>query len=202
MVKPTRMFPLLALIVGVVLSVLPAEGQAQIISGKGTGIDPGNPKDTAAVTINGQGDFGVDLFTSCPLSATVLAVVNTSSALIGSDVFPFNDANVLPVLPLIESGSGKCIYQVVGPPRVYLALGDNPGPGTSFHFTLLYRQGKYVDPLDVPTCPTLLRPLPVQVELTTAFALAGVGGSFTDTVDWLSRGRGNPQDCDYLKFPA
>jgi hypothetical protein len=208
MVKLTRMFPLLALIVGVVLSVLPAEGQAQIISGKGTGIDPGNPKDTAGVNVSGRHVGNIFPMGACAPSATVHAVVNTDpmAPFMGSDVSPFNMTPVL--LPLVPAQSGpvanRCVYEIfeTGTPRINLTLGATSG--TSFYFTLLYRQGKYLGAGGAPTCPAglPLPPRPVTVPLTTAFVVPGAAIMFSQNVVWLSLGRGNPQDCDYLKFPA
>src|SRR5262245_63703029 len=70
MVKLTWMFPLVALIVGVVLPVLPAESQTTITTGTGTGILTDGK---AGVTVKGRHSPG--LVSGCPLFATVCQVI-------------------------------------------------------------------------------------------------------------------------------
>src|SRR5262245_32851233 len=202
MVKLTRMFPLLALLVAAVLPVLPAEGQ--IVSGTATGIQ--RPGKTGVTVIGLHNPGPIDVITGCPFdNVTVLAVIN-DNGIIGSDVWPFNDGVSPLTLPLVGgAGSAHCIYEKVadppfpGPPqispRVRLLLGAD-GPGNTFSFRLEYRQGTYLDdmfPFEPTTprfCPQPPPPvLPALVAMTTAFVLSiGPPGvppiRFEETVDW------------------
>jgi hypothetical protein len=211
MVKLTRMFPLLALIVGVVLPVLPAEGgDTEITSGTGTGFQ--RPAGKTGVTVIGHHDPGpVDVITNCPYQLVLLQDVIKNS--FSSDVAPLNNPSV-PFLFLFPdpgnpASTTHCIYDSGGlRPRVRLLLGAD-GSGNPFSFRLEYRNGSYLTTGSSPTsprgdCPTPPPPVrPAVVSLTTAFTLVGFGLppiAVRETEEWLSFGEPLHEPCNFLRL--
>jgi hypothetical protein len=169
------MFPLLALIVGVMLSVLPAEG-ATITSGTGTGLQ-NEPPGNASVWIEGFHDPGaVDVISVCRDPAVVFAVINNDSIppfFFQSDVFGANDGLVLRLEDPLGNGTvcryrgdGSTINPTIPPPltplgvdpgfpQVELTLRRMPlqGQPNRFNFLLRYGGGTYVDGINPPPGP-------------------------------------------------
>jgi len=202
MMKFPRVFPLLALIVGVVLPALPAEGQTEINGGTATGIErPGK----TGVTILGRSTPGTGapnaLFSPCRPSVTVFDVIRDA---VGSDVEPANIGNM--VLTLDFEDLDTCIYvdddTSRTTPNVDLRL-DARNDG-KINFRLEYREGSYLDTGGNPTTPMGCPPGPVT--LLTNFVLAadiGLGRQaipVMDTAVWRCFGpRARPSD--FLRTP-
>jgi hypothetical protein len=216
MAKLTRVFPLLALIVGVVLPVLPAEG-ATITSGTATELAIEKAPGQAGVTVIGKQAFTAgtsdDPFSPCRDPAVILAVINSQPDLLGSDVFGANDGLVLPLDHLRSNPGQTCLYEEtfdppgpLGPTKVTLKLGRNGGV---FNFNLQYRYGTYVTGFPAPftqTTPcaaTAMNPDPLRlwfdVRLISVTRPPSPPITIRDNVVWELRDDSPP--CNSLKFP-
>ena len=197
MVKLTRMFPHLALIVGVVLPALPVEGQTEITSGTGTGIESGN----TYVTVKGRHSPGLPLG-GCPTYATVCDVIADSPAGGNDDVFPVQGAGQITLGPVtIAPGGGSCTYEDLGPPRFRLRLGNLGNP--AFTFILEYKQGEYVlpppDNCDDGTCDLFTR-FTLHSTLVLDGCVPFIPLNIFQAATWRSYGpRSSPHD--FLKIP-
>jgi hypothetical protein len=160
MMKLTRVFPLLALTVGVVLLALPAEGQ--ITSGSATGIE--RPGKASVTTLGRLFASGASAF-PCRATATVRAVIQDTRF---SDVFP---ANLGDINLLLDQGGETCIYvDTPTEPHVRLLLGDVTNSIVPFRRE--YREGSYRTAIsNLPTVPFGCPPGPVT--LLTSFVLGG-----------------------------
>lgn len=206
MMKFTRVFPILALIVGVVLPVLPAEGQPPdppltVTNSSATGIQrPGR----TAVTIHGRFTKPAGPF-ACPSAVTVWEVIKEVVAG-GSDVTGLPVVLTPSLTP--PPAPNTCGYEDANasPPHVTLLLGQVELSNT-VNFLLEYGRGEYGPPTPPAGCPTISDPYNSQGGFTlhnlrTTLDLQGLGGPGLSTFSAIYRCYGpRSRPSDFLKFP-